>query len=122
MHVVVRLCSGQLLVYSRRPCRLRLLCNPMRLMNAASPAHKSALPLRRWAPPPPPGCCPLPAALLQLEKAATVGAAFVVVLAGVFIHYAVAEGLPAIASGELPIFKPAVAANLPEAVGVLSFA
>jgi hypothetical protein len=50
------------------------------------------------------------------------GALFVLALAAIFIHYAVAEGLPAIASGELPLLRPAVAAGLPEAVAVLSFA
>ncbi|KAL4422426.1 hypothetical protein ABPG75_008623 [Micractinium tetrahymenae] len=58
----------------------------------------------------------------ELERIATGGILFVALLAGVFIYYAAATGFPAIASGELPLFRPALAANLPEAVGVLSFA
>lgn len=38
------------------------------------------------------------------------------------VYYSVADGLPAIRSGELPLWRPAVAANVPEAIGVLSFA
>jgi len=51
-----------------------------------------------------------------------VGVAFVAFLAAVFIHYSLAAGLPAIASGELPLLRPAVPAALPEAFGILSFA
>ena len=67
---------------------------------------------------------PMPGLLLvlQLEQAATVGVGFVLFLAFIIVREAVAAGLPAIASGELPLLRPAVAGNLPEAVAVLSFA
>lgn len=73
-------------------------------------------PLAAAAQPRPPGC------RLQLERIATGGILFVALLAGVFVYYAVASGFPAVASGELPLFRPALAAHLPEAVAVLSFA
>lgn len=53
---------------------------------------------------------------------ASAGFLFVLALAAIFAHYSLAEGLPALASGELPLWRPAVAAAVPEAVGVLSFA
>lgn len=58
----------------------------------------------------------------QLEQVGASGFLFVLVLAGVIIYYSVVDGLPAIASGELPLWRPALPAELPEAVGVLSFA
>ena len=60
--------------------------------------------------------------LTQLEKVASSGLLFVVVVAAMIVYYSVADGLPAIRSGELPIWRPALAANVPEAIGVLSFA
>lgn len=45
-----------------------------------------------------------------------------VLLAAVMIKDSVAEGLPALASGELPVWRPALPSGVPEAVGVLSFA
>ena len=50
------------------------------------------------------------------------GVAFMAAMTAVFVYYALAEGLPAIASGELPLWRPALAKEIPEAVGVLSFA
>lgn len=58
----------------------------------------------------------------QLERIATAGILFVVLLAVIFVYSAAATGFPAIASGELPLFRPALAAHVPEAVAVLSFA
>ncbi|PRW60760.1 amino acid transporter [Chlorella sorokiniana] len=58
----------------------------------------------------------------ELEKVASTGLLFVVFVSAMIVYYSVADGLPAIRSGELPIWRPAVAANVPEAIGVLSFA
>ncbi|KAI3429787.1 hypothetical protein D9Q98_010100 [Chlorella vulgaris] len=58
----------------------------------------------------------------QLEKAGMAGVAFVAALAAIFVYQASAEGFPAVRSGELPLLRPAVAAGVPESVGVLSFA
>lgn len=59
---------------------------------------------------------------VQLEKAGMAGVAFVAALAAIFVYQASAEGFPAVRSGELPLLRPAVAAGVPESVGVLSFA
>ncbi len=72
-----------------------------------------------------PLCFPLPlspSVCLQLEAAGTAGVGFVVVLTAIIVRQSLTAGLPAIQSGELPLFKPAVAKDLPEAVAVLSFA
>ena len=74
------------------------------------------------------GCLPFtrtrraPASSLQLERAATAGVGLVLFLAAAIVWQAVAAGMPAIASGELPLLRPAVTSNLPESLGVLSFA
>jgi sodium-coupled neutral amino acid transporter 11 len=58
----------------------------------------------------------------QLESAAAAGVVLVAGLAAVVVRAALAAGLPAIASGELPLLRVASPGQLPEAVGVLSFA
>lgn len=68
--------------------------------------------------PPPPRSPTWP----QLERLGASGFLFVVLLAAVITRYSLADGLPALASGELPLWRPALPSGLPEAVGVLSFA
>jgi amino acid permease len=58
----------------------------------------------------------------QLERAAAAGVALVALLVGVVVQRALAAGLPALASGELPAWRVARPRELPEAVSVLSFA
>ena len=65
---------------------------------------------------------PRPRRAPQLERAGASGFLFVLLLAAVIARYSLAEGLPALASGELPLWRPALPSGAPEAVGVLSFA
>ena len=50
------------------------------------------------------------------------GVGLVIILAGVIVQSAASAGFPAIHSGELPLTKISLNADLPEAVAVLSFA
>lgn len=59
---------------------------------------------------------------MQLEKAALVGVGLVLLLIVVIVRNAFAAGFPGITSGEVPLARLRLNADLPEAVGVLSFA
>lgn len=50
------------------------------------------------------------------------GVGLVFVLAGVIIYSAASAGFPAVRSGELPLTRLELTADLPEAVAVLGFA
>lgn len=65
--------------------------------------------------------CP-PRCPKQLEYAAMAGVGLVFVLAGVIIYSAASAGFPAVRSGELPLTRLELTADLPEAVAVLGFA
>ncbi|DBB04668.1 TPA: hypothetical protein ACH3X1_012728 [Trebouxia sp. C0004] len=58
----------------------------------------------------------------QLESAATVGVVVILAMVGIIVRTSIHAGLPAIKSGELPLWTFESAAQLPEAFVVLGFA